>query len=577
MTTLKDLLNQDGLLKRAGAAYFDRGLKYFQKKRVRSLAQDGEHITANVIGTSTYEVHLWLQDGELLSRCSCPLGQGREFCKHCVAVGLAWIEETPIYRPLANVGRAEPRARAVTTMQDVRDYLARQDHATLVEMILEQSMEDSRWRDQLRLKVALEQPDGVDVATVRQALRDAISVDDFVAYDEVYAYCHAIQTVLSSLEELIQQSHASDVIDLCEEAISMLEVAMNSVDDSSGYLSIVCDQVQELHYRACQIDPPDPQALAERLFYLEMRSNFGLFANALKTYADILGDEGMATYGRIITTEEKSPSGLSQGNSYRQLQLNRIKTTWVKSTGTLEDVVQVIAQDLSQPSRYFQIVQLYQSRGQQAEAIAWAEKGIKAFANIYYTGQLGDFLIAAYEAQGRLEDAIAIVWQDFERNPSLEIYQRLKQQADKAQTWPTWRERALTHIQAGVDPPQQVGTVRFSLLTHIFIWEGDGERAWQAAQTFGCLPATWMKLAALREADHPEDALSIYQPAIEPLINAGNNDTYRQAVDLLSKVKGLMTRLNRLDEFDTLLNHLATTYKRRRNFIALLKQRHLLL
>jgi uncharacterized Zn finger protein len=36
-------------------------------------------------------VRLWAEDGLVFS-CDCPLGLDGEFCKHCVAAGLAWLE-----------------------------------------------------------------------------------------------------------------------------------------------------------------------------------------------------------------------------------------------------------------------------------------------------------------------------------------------------------------------------------------------------------------------------------------------------------------------------------------------------
>jgi len=111
-----------------------------------------------------------------------------------------------------------------------------------------------------------------------------------------------------------------------------------------------------------------------------------------------------------------------------------------------------------------------------------------------------------------------------------------------------------------------------SLVVEIFLWEENIDEAWQAAQEGGCRQDLWMKLAAEREADYPEDALSVYQPAIEPLINQTNNDAYAQAVVLLLKVRNLMARVNQPSEFDEYLDHLATTYKRKRNFISLLKK-----
>lgn len=40
-----------------------------------------------------------------------------------------------------------------------------------------------------------------------------------------------------------------------------------------------------------------------------------------------------------------------------------------------------MAQDLSSPSRYLKIAQLYEEHGQTQKAIAWAEQGFKTFAD----------------------------------------------------------------------------------------------------------------------------------------------------------------------------------------------------
>ena len=70
-----------------------------------------------------------------------------------------------------------------------------------------------------------------------------------------------------------------------------------------------------------------------------------------------------------------------------------MKESLVAAMGDLDELVAVMAQDLSQPSRYLQIAQLYDNAGQIEEAIHWAEDGLEAFQDSY-TGQLGDFLVA---------------------------------------------------------------------------------------------------------------------------------------------------------------------------------------
>lgn len=66
---------------RAGDRYFQRGVYYFEEGRVHALAQYGDRITAKVYGTQTYKVDLWLEDDDLVSNCTCPLGDEGLFCQ----------------------------------------------------------------------------------------------------------------------------------------------------------------------------------------------------------------------------------------------------------------------------------------------------------------------------------------------------------------------------------------------------------------------------------------------------------------------------------------------------------------
>jgi uncharacterized Zn finger protein len=112
--------------------------------------------------------------------------------------------------------------------------------------------------------------------------------------------------------------------------------------------------------------------------------------------------------------------------------------------------------------------------------------------------------------------------------------------------------------------------VDHSELVQIFLWEG--EVAWREAKEGGCSNELWLELAAGREEDHPEDALSIYEARIEPLIQQTNNKAYREAYELLLKVRSLMRRLGREQEFDEYLEVLRAEYKRKRNFMKLLDE-----
>ena len=69
-----------------------RGVNYHQQGNVISLLEDKDNIIGKVSGTRNYKVELWVEDDQLNGTCSCPMGEAGVFCKHCVAVGLTYLE-----------------------------------------------------------------------------------------------------------------------------------------------------------------------------------------------------------------------------------------------------------------------------------------------------------------------------------------------------------------------------------------------------------------------------------------------------------------------------------------------------
>ena len=49
-----------------------------------------------------------------------------------------------------------------------------------------------------------------------------------------------------------------------------------------------------------------------------------------------------------------------------------------------------------------------------------------------------------------------------------------------------------------------------SVLVEIFLYEGNADEAWREAGVGGCSDSLWLRLAAAREKDHPEDAAPLY-------------------------------------------------------------------
>lgn len=154
------LSDEKGLRALAGAKSYERGEGYYEQGAVRSLVSHAGKLAARVEGTEDYTVVLWLESKLLRYSCSCPMGDMGEFCKHCVATALTYVEV--ISSPAADdeedeyldeedeyLHDARPKLQ---TLDDVETYLASRSKEQLIELALEVALESDEWRARLKRK-----------------------------------------------------------------------------------------------------------------------------------------------------------------------------------------------------------------------------------------------------------------------------------------------------------------------------------------------------------------------------------------------------------------------------------------
>lgn len=110
-------------------------------------------------------------------------------------------------------------------------------------------------------------------------------------------------------------------------------------------------------------------------------------------------------------------------------------------------------------------------------------------------------------------------------------------------------------------------------LVEVFLFEGDVEQAWAEARAAGCSDRWWAELARLREADHPHDAIPIWQRAVERAIGTKTNPGYEEAVELMARVRRLMAVAYGPDAFPPYAAKVRAAHKPKRNLMKLLDQR----
>jgi hypothetical protein len=571
---MKQALNEKTICSLAPHRSLERGRDYYEHGLVRDLAVYDGAIIAKVKGGRTYTIKIDIDAGDDFHySCTCPMGAEGEFCKHCVATALAWINS----RDSKNT-----KATAIVNLTDVESYLHTLDKSLLVEMLMEQVLENELLWKNLYFKVSQAQSGGFDIANWKRAIRNAFEIDDFVSYRQTYQYIRGIDDVIDSVGELLDGPYATEVVELAEYALQQAAEALNYIDDSDGGMGDVMYRLHELHLKSCEKAKPDPEKLAAHLFDLELNSGGDVFSQSAKTYSALLGKEGLAIYRRLADQAwEKLASAVSKPDLRRPdsnmaLNLIEIKETLAEMSGDIEELVDIKKRDLSYAYHYLQIAEIYQKAGNKDKALKWAEAGIKAFPS-KTDFRLREFLADEYHRRKRHEEAVELIWTNFTDSLCLAKYQKLKKHAEKTGQWLIWREKAMRYLEKrltkqGSKIDRWTYDPGYSTMVEILLWEKNPQGAWQAANLGGCTQSIWMKLAALREQDHPLDAVGVYRKYVNPTIEQTNNQAYAEAVKLIKKIQSLMLRLGESKVFATYLAELRMKYKAKRNFIKLLDQ-----
>jgi uncharacterized Zn finger protein len=484
---------------------------------------DGK-VSAGVRGAELYRVKLWVEGGNLGFECSCPVGADGLLCKHCVAAGLEWLERQSEGDPM-DEGEESFDARSATEA-DVRSYLERQSKDVLVRFVLEQAPNDSEFGERLAWKAALSRDGGPSPAFLRKAISTVTRVPGYVGYHTATDFAKRIQTAVAPIRDMIEQGRAAEAIELTEYALKRVEKATGQVDDSAdGCMGSLLGELQNLHLEACRKAGPEPEELARRLFNWEMSSGWEVFLGAAETYADVLGEKGLACYRKLAEAAWQKVPALKPGQDkytdgfVKRFTITSMMEALARQSGDVDELVRVMARDLSLAYCFLEIAKVYQEAGRDDEALEWAEKGLKAFPE-KTDSRLREFLAGEYHKRGRHNEAMSLVWAEFTEHPCLERYQGLKEHAEKIGQWPTWREEALELLRcrsaAEKKTPragrwgwqQDSGAER---LVEILLWEGDAEAAWLESQAGGLSDDLWLKLAETREKEYPADAVTVFQ------------------------------------------------------------------
>ncbi len=557
---LAALLDISAIVALAGPRSFERGVDYQAQGRVGALTVSDDAIEATVIGTDPYSVRIAAQNGRIISFCSCPMGDAGAFCKHCVALALAWTEPAAGRIWGGDADRRRPPSEPVDRTDDwvddssddsVEAFLGDLDRESLVELIVTEMAHDEALDARVRLRATAASDSGVRGLVA--ALERATAVHGFLDYAEVPAFASDVEVVADTVETIIDDGHAAAAVDLAERGLRRIGSAIELADDSDGFLGDLLRRFEEIHLAACTVAQPEPVELAQRLFRWELNGDWDVFSGAAERYADVLGEAGLAEYRRLAEVEwDKVPKRGPGEHRYRdetvdshaEFAATHMMESLARASGDLDELVAVMSRDLSFAYHYVRIAELYRDAGRGDDVLDWAERGVEAFPKRTDV-RLREFLADAYLECSRDDDAMVLIWAAFEERPEPEAYQRLRRYAERIDTWPDWRPRALEAVRDRIAAHGLDGTT----LVSIYTWEGEIDAAWKAARDHGCERSTLLRLAKQSEKTRPDDALAVLQAEVHEVLGVANRRAYTEAIGLLRRIERLMGRMGQSDGF----------------------------
>lgn len=565
----------------AGEGAYSRGVAYFESGAVADLTASDDTIDARVRGGDEYAVQLWNDTGTLGHACTCPVGEGGAFCKHGVAAGLAWLkrqevapassETTPARAPIPS------QKRRHADLAGVHAWLAAAPRERLADIILGQALDDPALRSRLASEAARAAArEHVDLKALKETVGKALAVSGLVDY---YGMRRVIQRAVPAVDliaGLLEDGHADTARELAQYALRRGIATYERIDDSAGGFGDLLHQIAALHLNACRAAPPEPTAFGKQFFALQMLDDWGLLA--FDDYAPFLQDSGLRAFRALAEKEwRKVPTRGPQDTEARMntsyYRITSLMESLARHAGDVDALVAIKSRDLTSPYYFLQIAELLAKADRHDDALAWAERGHKAFPE-RPDSRLVEFLAAEYGRRNRHDQALALAWEMFTQQPTLATYQHLKTCADRAMEWHAWRAKALAWLREDFLKAQQADRNRrswipggHSLLVEIFLWEGDSDTSLAEARTGGCTESLWFALARAREQDHPLDAAEIYRNRLDEIVHQGNNRAYDEAAALVGKIRDLMQRTKQEKEFTEWLETVRVKHKAKRNFM----------
>jgi hypothetical protein len=582
-STLSRILTPALIRELADEKTYARATAYARDGAVREMHVVGNTLTGLVSGAHLYSVRLSVDPGGRFQyRCDCPVGSNSVYCKHAVALALNWLGEPVVTNQAASGGSNGCGPKKLSQEELIREYVASLDAPVLRDLLLEAAERDRLIRDKLLFGARAASSD--DLPSLKAAVRQVTRIRRALDWREADGYGAGLLSLSEMLRGLLSGPQSSYVVELCELAVAGAEKSLEQIDDSSGGVMPGIQAIAAVHLDACVLMRPNAVKLAERLYRMQMESQWDTFFDVLPGYRVALGDAGLDRYRALVETAwESLPALLGSVRSERSFDARRMRLehamiTLAELEGDVDGLIRIRSKDLSSPYRYLLVAEICAKYGRDGEGLMWAERGIHQ-AGEQVDSRLLDFCVSAYLRQGRFDEADALAWRRFESHPGADAFFALLETAVSTGRHQDVREKALDHLQTLASDPIRATKERRNgnylsartELVDIFLREEDDAAAWETFIGGEVHNRYWPRIAAMRGRTHRHDAIALYRRYLPIALEQGSAKArYDRAFEIVAAIAALRRVAGENAQFAVDLADIRAEYGAKRNFMKLL-------
>jgi hypothetical protein len=517
----------------AGEAAYKRGLEYYNEGRVEQLNIIDTQISANVEGQQRYQVTLNHTAKVFDGCCDCPASDNFDFCKHCVAVSLAYYYQTQTNLEMADAGAADA----------VRLYLNTFTKPELVEDLNRLIESDQNVYDHwlLRAEIASGNLSSKDL---RKRITQAIPYKPSGLWrpQEVANYFSEVKLALTVLEQAVLALDAHKAIKLVIYSIERVEKALETIEDRASYQGDL--QAQLKRWFHLTLSAPQWQAnervsllckliLDEKFSYQTLNLPNGVLELISNKESEDLIEAVSKAWSKMPPPKK---GGTSQKSLYTRLESMLLEDAQLLNNKTRE--LEILAKGAVDTDRCLKLVGKCIDYQRLDEASKWLD-----YASLVQTLRSHDvaaietYQIDLWLAQGEFDKALAAQWTRFEESEEPSDLKESFQTAKKIHQERAYLQQGIAHLNSKIDARQDSPRNRQRVENLITIYLGHNivDDAIALASQHKIHPSTLMAIvnAAPR---HSQKTCALAERAVNNLVNLNSNETIDRANWFLQKL-----------------------------------------